>query len=60
MLGPAELREIAEALNAENDQTPPAADRSPYLTTQFAVGMAVTRAAAAGLKTPLMMRALKR
>lgn len=50
MLGPAELREIDEALSEERTDRARADHRSPYVTTHFAVGMAMTRAATAGLK----------
>lgn len=50
MLGPAELREIDEALAEERAEGARAEKTSPYLTPHFAVGMAMTRAAAAGLK----------
>lgn len=50
MLGPAELREFDEALNEERAEGTRSVKLSPYLTTHFAVGMAMTRAAAAGLK----------
>lgn len=51
MLGPAELREINDALNEARGETV-RSDKGPYLTPHFAVGMAVTRATAAGLKVP--------
>lgn len=50
MLGPAELREIDEAMNEERVEGTRSVKNSPYLTTHFAVGMAMTRAATAGLK----------
>jgi hypothetical protein len=50
MLGPAELREIDEAMNEERTDVR-SVKSAPYLTTHFAVGMAMTRAAAAGLKS---------
>lgn len=54
MLGPAELRELDEALNEERAEGTRSVKANPYLTTHFAVGMAMTRAAAAGLKTHTM------
>jgi|GEM_PF-4620281 hypothetical protein len=51
MLGPAELREINDALNEARGETV-RSDKGPYLTPHFAVGMAVTRAAATGMKVP--------
>lgn len=53
MLGPAELREIDEAMNEERSEGARSVKSSPYLTTPFAMGMAMTRAASVGLKTPL-------
>jgi hypothetical protein len=51
MLGPAELREIDEALAEERAEGSRSDKNGPYLTPQFAFGMAVTRAAhAAGIK----------
>lgn len=52
MLGPAELREIDEAMNDERAEGARQVKTSPYVTPHFAVGMAMTRAAAAGLKVP--------
>jgi hypothetical protein len=49
MLGPAELREINDALNEARGESV-RSDKGPYLTPHFAVGMAVTRAATAGIK----------
>lgn len=51
MLGPAELRELDEALNEERAEGTRSVKSSPYLSTHFAMGLAMTRAAAAGLKT---------
>lgn len=50
MLGPAELREIDEAMNEQRVEGARPVTNSPYLTTHYAVGVAMTRAAAAGLK----------
>jgi hypothetical protein len=50
MLGPAELREFEEALNEERTEGTRSVKTSPYLTTHFAMGLAMTRVAAAGLK----------
>ncbi len=50
MLGPAELREIDEAMNEERTEGTRSVKTSPYVTTHFAVGMAMTRAATAGFK----------
>lgn len=50
MLGPAELREIDEAMNEERSEGTRSVKTNPYLTTHFAMGMAMTRAATAGLK----------
>lgn len=50
MLGPAELREIEEALAEERPEGARAEKSNPYLTPHFAMGMAMTRAAAAGFK----------
>ncbi|MBC7908695.1 MAG: hypothetical protein H7Y60_18360 [Rhodospirillaceae bacterium] len=50
MLGPAELRELDEALNEERAEGTRSV-KNPYLTTHFAMGLAMTRAATAGLKT---------
>jgi hypothetical protein len=56
MLGPAELREIDEAMNEERVEGTRSVKTSPYLTAPFAVGVALTRAATAGLKvSPLGM-----
>lgn len=46
MLGPAELREMDEALSEERAEGIRAEKSNPYLTPHFAMGMAVTRAAA--------------
>lgn len=43
MLGPAELREIHEALALAGKDTAPNG-RGPYLSAAFAAGMALTRA----------------
>ena len=51
MLGPAELRELDEALNEEKRAEGTRSVKTPYLTTHFAMGLAMTRAATAGLKT---------
>ncbi|MCR6632111.1 MAG: hypothetical protein NVV74_19805 [Magnetospirillum sp.] len=50
MLGPAELREIDEAMNEERAEGTRQVKTSPYLSTHFAMGVAMTRAATAGLK----------
>lgn len=50
MLGPAELHEINEALNKERGEVERPLGRSPYVTPHFAVGVAMTRAATAGMK----------
>lgn len=50
MLGPAELREIDEALSEEHREGARSEKSNPYLTPHFAMGMAMTRAAAAGFK----------
>jgi hypothetical protein len=50
MLGPAELREIDEALSEERCEGVRAEKVNPYFTPQFALSMAMTRAAAAGFK----------
>ena len=50
MLGPAELREIDEAMNEERAEGTRSVKPNPYVTTPFAVGLAVTRAATAGPK----------
>lgn len=47
MLGPAELRELDEALAEERAEGIRAEKSNPYLTPHFAMGLAVTRAAAA-------------
>ncbi|MBR9970425.1 hypothetical protein [Magnetospirillum sulfuroxidans] len=47
MLGPAELRELDEALAEERTEGVRAEKTYPYLTPHFAMGMAVTRVAAA-------------
>lgn len=60
MLGPAELREINEALSEERGDGSRADKSSPYLTTHFAVGMAMTRAATAGLKAHSLTQPFKR
>jgi hypothetical protein len=60
MLGPAELREFDEALNEERAEGTRAVKSSPYLTTHFAMGMAMTRAAAAGLKAHALGFPVKR
>ncbi|CAA7616043.1 hypothetical protein MTBUT4_210056 [Magnetospirillum sp. UT-4] len=52
MLGPAELREINEALSLETSENTRGERRSPYITPQFGIGLAVTRAAASGLRPP--------
>lgn len=46
MLGPAELREMDEALAEERVEGVRAEKTNPYLTPHFAMGMAMTRAAA--------------
>jgi len=54
MLGPAELREINEAL-AEAGADPAPDGRGPYLSAAFAAGMALARAlrqAATGVAPP--------
>lgn len=51
MLGPAELREINDALNEARGESA-RSEKGPYLTPHFAVGLAVTRAATAGMKVP--------
>lgn len=53
MIGPAELREFEELLDQERDSSDQGEGRSPYLTPQFAVGLAMTRAAASSLKSPM-------
>lgn len=60
MLGPAELREIDEAMNEERSEGARSVKTSPYVTPHFAFGMAVTRAAAAGFKAHSFGFALKR
>lgn len=50
MLGPAEVREIDEALNEERSEGARSERRTPYLTSHFAFGMAMTRAMATGVK----------
>jgi hypothetical protein len=51
MLGPAELREIAEALSEQRTEGGHSAAQTPYITPHFALGMALTRAAhGAGVK----------
>jgi len=50
MLGPAEMIEIIEVLNEHQEKSARSDARSPYLTRHFAVGMAMTKAAANGLK----------
>lgn len=50
MLGPAELREIDEALSEERREGVRGEKSNPYLTPHFALSMAMTRAAAAGFK----------
>lgn len=50
MLGPAELREIDEALSEERPEGARSEKANPYLTPHFAMGLAMTRAAAAGFK----------
>ncbi|NFV79817.1 hypothetical protein [Magnetospirillum aberrantis] len=52
MLGPAELREIDEAMNDERAEGARPTKNGPYLTPHFAMGVAVTRAATASLKVP--------
>ncbi len=51
MLGTAELREIADQISEEHGDGARADQRSPYLTTHFAMGLAVTRAAAQAIKS---------
>ena len=46
MLGPAELRELDEALAEERIEGVRAEKANPYLTPHFAMSMAMTRAAA--------------
>ncbi|HTH15272.1 MAG TPA: hypothetical protein VL974_01355 [Magnetospirillum sp.] len=60
MLGPAELREIDEAMNEERVEGTRSVKANPYLTTHFAVGMAMTRAASAGLKAHTLAFPAKR
>lgn len=60
MLGPAELREMDEALNEERTEGTRKVKTSPYLTTHFAMGLAMTRAAAAGLKAHSLAFPIKR
>lgn len=50
MLGPAEIREFDEALNEERVERPRSVKTNPYLPTPFSMGLAMTRAATAGLK----------
>jgi hypothetical protein len=50
MLGPAELRFIEEALREERPESGLRGLRSPYLSPNFAAGMAVTRAMTGNLK----------
>lgn len=50
MLGPAELREIDEALAEERAEGVRSEKSSPYLMPHFAMGLAMTRAAAQGFK----------
>lgn len=50
MLGPAELRELEEALNEERSDGTRTVVRSPYLTPTFAMGLSLTRVATNGLK----------
>jgi hypothetical protein len=44
MLGPAELRELDEALAEESSEISRPDRRTPYLTPHFAMGIAMTRA----------------
>lgn len=60
MLGPAELREIDEAMNEERVEGTRSVKSSPYLTTHYAVGVAMTRAATAGLKAHSLSFPVKR
>lgn len=62
MLGPAELRELDEALAEERAEGSRAEKTSPYLTPHFAMGLAVTRAAlgGGGLKGPFAPFSVKR
>lgn len=60
MLGPAELREIDEAMNEERAEGARTVKNSPYLTAPFALGVAMTRAATAGLKASPLGLPVKR
>lgn len=61
MLGPAELREIQEALDEHHTGAKRTEVSSSYLSPHFAVGLAVTRAATAtGLKMGLPHFSFKR
>lgn len=51
MLGPAEMREINDALAEERSDNARSEKGAPYLSAQFAMGMAMTRVATAGLKS---------
>ncbi|MGE5546421.1 MAG: hypothetical protein ACM33T_05965 [Solirubrobacterales bacterium] len=55
MLGPAELRELDEALSEEAPEGARSDGRSPYLTTHFAAGVAMTRAVAGQIKQHLAL-----
>lgn len=54
MIGPAELREMEEVLAEERQDTGSPDRRTPYLTPHFAMGVAMTRAVAGGLKQHLL------
>ncbi|CAA7620661.1 MULTISPECIES: hypothetical protein [Magnetospirillum] len=60
MLGHAELREIDEALAEERAEGSRSDKNGPYIIPHFAFGMAVTRAAAAGIKPHFPASILKR
>lgn len=53
MLGPAELREMDEVLAEEQADGARLERRTPYITPHFAVGVAMTRAVAGGIKQHL-------
>lgn len=59
MLGPAEFREIDEAMHEDKLQGVRTVN-GPYLTSQFAVGKAVAAAATAGLKAHALTYPVKR
>ena len=53
MLGPAELREMDEAVAEERIDGTGSERRTPYITPHFAVGVAMTRAVAGELRQHL-------